>query len=404
MKKVSLFLLALVCLLFLFFFTNSVYSAELSITKEESTFKGVKIKVTSDVEIDKIKIYKKSGNGKYVMFYQSKKSGLKSVDVTISRYLLSTTDNTEIKVIAYDKDGKLVTGDETIDPIPSVAPINPSETAKPSWSPSPIPTKPTPTTTSSASPTTTPSESAEPTTTSSPSASEEPSPSPSTDPSESPSPSPSPSPSGSGEDESLEELLRSDQPLTGEQVGRIMAHNARIMLEHKKSFGYNVNYGSATTKKKWEYWVNSRHVRKSSKKEYKYWVNCEGFCQTVIKWSLGVGRREICGLLSGTGSTINAPKVTMTINGKKYTGGKLNDESINNLRPGDILIWRGRSHLAMYVGNKRIIEISDNGVREEPVTWYNGSRVLKYVWRPTDELAAQLDKSKISIDLSHIDW
>ena len=55
MKKVSLFLLALVCLLFLFFFNSSVYSAELSITKEESTFKGVKIKVTSDVEIDKIK-------------------------------------------------------------------------------------------------------------------------------------------------------------------------------------------------------------------------------------------------------------------------------------------------------------------------------------------------------------
>ena len=386
-------------LLILFIFSIKLISAEINIVKENSNYTGITVQIKSNIKMYDIKIYKKSSNGKFVLFYKSNLHGASSLNVTISRNILSTTENTEIKVVAYDKDGNILTGDGTLDPVSTSVPMNPSETAKPTSTSSPIPTKPTPTTTSSSISSTTPSSSVTSTPSVSPSTSATPSVYPSSSPSSLPTSSPSPGTSGS-----LQEIINSNQPLTAEQVGQILAYNARVMYEHKSSFGYNVNYGSAVTKKKWDYSVNSSHKQVTSKKAYKYWMNCEGFCVTNIKWSLGVGRRDICGLLSGTGSTINAPKVTMTINGKKYTGGKLDEASIKNLRPGDILIWRGKSHLAMYVGDGRIIEMSDSGVREEPVTWYNRSRVLKYVWRPTDELAAKLDKSKIHLGLNQIDW
>ena len=192
--------------------------------------------------------------------------------------------------------------------------------------------------------------------------------------------------------------------LTGKELGQIFADAAKIMYDHKGSFGYNVNYGSAATSKKYEYWMNSRHVRTSSSKQYKYWMNCEGFCKTVIRWTTGLSRSDVCETLRATGSTINAPSIKMTINGKQYSGGKITDDVITRLLPGDILIWRGRSHLGMYVGEKRVIEISDTGVRNVPVTWYNGSRVLGYVWRPSDELAAKIDESKIDKTLKKVNW
>ncbi len=392
-----------IVLLILLVFSIRLLSAEINIVKENSDYNGVTIQIKTDIKLYKIKLYKKASNGKFVLFYKSNLHGANNLKIKVSRNLLSTTDKTEIKVVAYDEDGNSLTCGGTIDPVPSAVPMNPSETAKPTSTSSPIPTKPTPTTTATSTSTSTastsPSSSATATSSTSPSSSATTSETPSSSPSSSSTATPT-----ADTPSSLQDIIKSDQPLTAEQVGQILAYNARVMYEHKKSFGYNVNYGSAVTKKKWDYSVNSSHKQVTSKKAYKYWMNCEGFCVTNIKWSLGVGRRDICGLLSGTGSTINAPKVTMTINGKKYTGGKLNDESINNLRPGDILIWRGRSHLAMYVGEGRIIEMSDSGVREEPVTWYNGSRVLKYVWRPTEELAAKLDKNKIHLGLDQIEW
>ncbi|MBQ9314808.1 MAG: Ig domain-containing protein [Clostridia bacterium] len=204
--------------------------------------------------------------------------------------------------------------------------------------------------------------------------------------------------------QSIEEIIKSGQKLTGAQVGEIMANAAKIMLKHKSSFGYNVDYGGAATRKVSQYWKNSSHVISSSKKQLKYFMNCEGFCKTVIRWSLGVGRTDICATYNATGKAIGAPAKSMVINGKKYSGGTITDSVIQNLRPGDILIWRGRAHLAMYVGNGRIIEIVDSGVREASVKTYNGSRVLRYVWRPTNELAAKLDTSKIDLELTKVKW
>ena len=139
----------------------SVIAANINVTKEKLDFRGTHIKISSDIGIYKLNIYKKSSSGKFILFYQNKSENLTSLEVFIPRDILSTSSKTEILVVGYDKDGNRITGSHTIDPIPSPVPINPSETAKPSYSSSPIPTKPTPS--SSSSPSTSPSTSTGPT-------------------------------------------------------------------------------------------------------------------------------------------------------------------------------------------------------------------------------------------------
>lgn len=151
----------------------SVFAASINVTKEKLDFKGTKIKISSDVGIYQLNIYKKATSGKFILFYQNKTENITSLEVFIPREILSTSSKTEIVVVGYDKDGNRISGNHTIDPLPSPVPINPSETAKPSYSPTPVPTKPTPSTSTSTSPSTS----------SSPSTSPSASPSTSTDPS-----------------------------------------------------------------------------------------------------------------------------------------------------------------------------------------------------------------------------
>ena len=153
----------------LIIFSLSVFAASINVTKEKLDFKGTKIKISSDVGIYKLNIYKKAANGKFILFYQNKTENMTSLEVFIPREILSTSSKTEIVVVGYDKDGNRISGNHTIDPLPSPVPINPSETATPSYSPTPVPTKPTPSTSTSTSPSTSSSPSTSPSTSTDPS-------------------------------------------------------------------------------------------------------------------------------------------------------------------------------------------------------------------------------------------
>ena len=191
----SVFIVAFLMLFLLPLKTNA--KANIVVTQEKR--KPAEVKITSEEAFAEVRIYRKISSGKYVLIYKAKPENVTSFECKIPISQLSTTEKREFIIIVKDKDGKTI-GQEspTIEPIPTSAPINPSETATPSWSPSPIPTKPTPTTTASTSPSA--SESPAPSTS--------PSTSPSSTPSESPEPSQSPSPTPSETPENPDEVCK----------------------------------------------------------------------------------------------------------------------------------------------------------------------------------------------------
>ena len=193
-----------------------------------------------------------------------------------------------------------------------------------------------------------------------------------------------------------------DDTLTGAEVGQILADAAKIVYDkHRSSFGYNVNYGSAAKRKTYNYSVNSRHVRTSSTKKYKYWVNCEGFCKTVMRWVGITDRSKYMATIRCSSWKVDGVSKVTRYGQTGYLASKVKSK----LLPGDILIWRGRgSHLGIYVGDGRVVEISDSGVRNVPLSQYNSYRILKYIWRVTDARAALLDRNKLNGNLTGIEW
>ena len=187
------YLVALFLFLLLIFLPNAV-NAKASFEEVENDKRYVEVKVKAEKTIKHVFIYKYTGegdSGKYILFY--KKLGENNTETTciIPENRLSTEGETKFKVVVVEEDGERTAQDITgkkLEPYPSILP---SETARPSWSPSPIPTKPTPTTTASSSPsasgsaqptesgdpgTSEPGSSAGPSASSDPSASSEPSP------------------------------------------------------------------------------------------------------------------------------------------------------------------------------------------------------------------------------------
>lgn len=128
------------------------------IEKQEVETRDQKIKVTADTTIEKILVYKKASNGKYILFYRANPDENEFL-LTIQESFLSTETETDIKIVVYEKDGVRTSGDITLDKLEPYPSINPEETEKPSWSPSTLPTKPTPSPKPSTSQTTTPSSS-----------------------------------------------------------------------------------------------------------------------------------------------------------------------------------------------------------------------------------------------------
>ena len=144
------------------------YAAGTSSGKEisadtEVSQKGVTVKIKSNIELKYIKLYRKTTDNKFILFYKGEANNVKETNLFFDREIMP--DTVVIKVVVVDKNGEESWGDLEEIKIPPMPSINPEETAKPSWSPSPVPTKPTPTTSpsSSSSPSASPSTSPQPT-------------------------------------------------------------------------------------------------------------------------------------------------------------------------------------------------------------------------------------------------
>lgn len=142
MKKNKSIIFIIIFLVVSIFATTKCYAINASVEKTELTAQGLKVKVTADKEIKKLKIYSKV-NDKYVLFYISNPNN-NSLELLIPRNRLSEENQTSFKIVVNEEDGTSQAIDLEGEKLPSYHPINPEETEKPSWSPSPLPTKPTP--------------------------------------------------------------------------------------------------------------------------------------------------------------------------------------------------------------------------------------------------------------------
>lgn len=146
MKRKKLFsiknlILLGISFLLILFMANIVNAVK--IEKIEGETRNLNVKVTADSKMKKILVYKEDSQGRFILFYKAKPNS-KDYVVTISESKLSTEAETKFKIVVEEENGTRNVGEITggkLTPYPS---MNPSETAKPSWSPTVIPTKPTP--------------------------------------------------------------------------------------------------------------------------------------------------------------------------------------------------------------------------------------------------------------------
>lgn len=151
MKNNKKILIILLAALFLLLLGITCYSFSVDVKVEEQTYAGgVTIKITSDEEMQQVKIYKKVSD-KYILFYIGNAES-KELTVKIPNSTLSTESETDIIVVATNKDGETGKSGTTVDKVKPRVSINPEETEKPSWSPSTLPTKPTPSSSTTTSP------------------------------------------------------------------------------------------------------------------------------------------------------------------------------------------------------------------------------------------------------------
>ncbi len=184
-RVISVFVVSFIALLLLFSVKSKAAKIDVSLSEDKTTHITT-VNITSEKKMNKVKIYRKGSNGKYILFYVAEPNST-SLKYKIDKIFLSPEKETEIKVVVEDEDG-MAAADEKVSKLPEVVPINPSETAMPSFSPTPIPTKTSPSTSPSS------------TTSSGPSSS------PSSSTSSAPSTSPSPSPSEKTKEEKVNEL------------------------------------------------------------------------------------------------------------------------------------------------------------------------------------------------------
>ena len=143
--KTSIFIIVL---FFILLATKSSNAAQISaqITKQDYRT-GAILNITSTDTIYKVKLYKKSFNNKYILFYMANVNS-NSIDCKISNSVLSSTSSTNIRIVVEDKDGRVSTL-MNIDKIPAkptatVAPTTttyiPTATPVPSTTATSLPT------------------------------------------------------------------------------------------------------------------------------------------------------------------------------------------------------------------------------------------------------------------------
>lgn len=144
--------------------TNAV-----SFSIEESTYRGAVIKVSSSKKMVKIRIYQLDGNGNWIKFFEDKNVNSTEKTYFISKYRLSTSNSSKIKVIAIAEDGTEESTEKDIDKLPEAPEPSTTPTTSPTIRPTPTPTPttkptttPTPTTTTTSTPTPTPTPTPEP--------------------------------------------------------------------------------------------------------------------------------------------------------------------------------------------------------------------------------------------------
>lgn len=133
------------CVLFFMCFVMHVNAAEnIKIEKMEKSYKGTVVKVSASKNMSSLKIYQQLSDGSWIKFYEDYNVNASNKNYFISKYRLSDSSKTKLKVIAICEDGSEVSSEIEVTEIPS----EPIPTQKPTNSPSVSPTsKPTSTTT-----------------------------------------------------------------------------------------------------------------------------------------------------------------------------------------------------------------------------------------------------------------
>lgn len=156
-KKIrDTFIVISTILLFLMCFVMHVNAKEnIKIEEVENSYKGTVVKVSAAQNMSKLRIYQQLSDGSWIKFYEDYDVNASSKNYFISKYRLSDTSKTKLKVIAICDDGTEISSELEVKEIPS----EPTPTQNPSTSPSAAPTStttPTPSTTPTVKPSTTP--------------------------------------------------------------------------------------------------------------------------------------------------------------------------------------------------------------------------------------------------------
>ncbi len=198
--------------------------------------------------------------------------------------------------------------------------------------------------------------------------------------------------------------------LTAEQAGRVAATCALYLYNNRRDeFAYQgPRYETSGRKAAYEgkkttsylYGTSSHYPGKQTGpgKRTKFFMDCGGFMNIVVHWSLGIGGDTYHNFTSGSSpytDKIDARKLGVSSNGK------VNSTFVSNLKPGDIIKFKG--HYAMYVGDGKIAEMINHGspswdswtLKYRSVTAYNNYSACQYVIRLNDYAAQLIDYNSI---------
>ncbi len=89
-----------------------------SLSVEETNYRGAVIKISNSKKISSLKIYQKDNNGNWVKFFEDNDVNDTEKSYFISKYRLSTTDASKLKVIAVSEDGTEDTTEKDVQKLP----------------------------------------------------------------------------------------------------------------------------------------------------------------------------------------------------------------------------------------------------------------------------------------------
>lgn len=300
---------------------------------------GAEINVHSDNKVREVRFYKKVSD-KWILFYINLESGYNDKKFFISRYKLSTSEGSQIKVVVVDENGEEQSNVADVSKVPEQTTPTPTSTPTPSNSPSSSP---------SSSPTSSVTPSTEPSPSVSPSASASSKPSASTSPSSKPSTSPSSSPSNSNV-----------------EVKSITLNNTSLTMNagDTKQLVKTINPSNAKTTLKW-----STNNNKVATVDSKGKVTAKAKGTATITVTTANGKKATCKVTvrdaSGYTTKLNGHKVKLPVGDDRVYILDTQDFSTSNHRvnASDAIVFESNGKYAM-------IDTSVN---------YQSDRVVKYL-------------------------